>query len=641
MSGLFSAEVHVVSRDLDLDFDEVIGREASLALTTARGTRTFHGVCTEIEQLRVDKDGLATYALTVAPRLALLTQRKNHRVFQYMSELAIVRKLLSEWGIEHRALVDPSVHVGRKFRVQYGESDYDFIRRMLEDAGISFFFEDTGESTLLVLADEPQLAEVQHPGLRFHDQPGVTDGSFVTEVAVGRRTRPGTQTVGDLDYRRPSTQQPQLTVRRGLEGEARLEQFDFEPGAFLYEGGGGNATPAADDRGVARTNEAQGARKVDGRLLGRRQDASSVRFVTDVIELSPGMALSIVDHPHPAATASSLLVTRAILGGRHDGDWRVRVDSVGTDEPFRPQPSTSKPRVRGLESATVVGPGDEEIHTDEYARVRVHFHWDRESQRDETSSCWVPTNQPWAGAGFGAVNLPRIGQEVLVEFLGDDPDRPVVLGRVFTAENPPAYPMPAGMKLTGLIGKSSPALVAGAGITQFQIAELTSKSWSDPPFKATPPSPISPHTSDNAFVVGDAQGGDITYIQARRDLTILAKNKWTSVVGNYRGCYVGGNDDLHVKNKQQVDVGENLLVKVWHNQNIKVGELREEKIEGHAGISALSDLQIKSDGVIAYSAKTGIVAESDETVRLVVGTSQVIVNNTSIAIKADKVDINS
>jgi type VI secretion system secreted protein VgrG len=100
--------------------------------------------------------------------------------------------------------------------------------------------------------------------------------------------------------------------------------------------------------------------------------------------------------------------------------------------------------VRGLESATVVGPGSEEIHTDEYARVRVHFHWDRESQRDEASSCWIPTNQPWAGAGFGAVNIPRIGQEVLVEFLGDDPDRPVVLGRVFTEQNPPRLPDAGG-----------------------------------------------------------------------------------------------------------------------------------------------------------------------------------------------------
>jgi type VI secretion system secreted protein VgrG len=549
--------------------------------------------------------------------------------------------LLSEWGVEHRAVVDPSAHLGRKFRVQYGESDYDFIRRMLEDAGISFFFEDTGETTVMVLSDEPQLTEVRHPLLRFHDQPGVTDASFVTQVAVGQRTRPAKQTIGDLDYRRPSSQQPRLSARRGLPQEAALEQFDYEPGAFLYQGAGGGNTPSADDRGVARTNEQQGARKSEGRLLGRRQDAKTVRFVSDVIELSPGVALSVADHPHPAVTSSALLVTRAVLAGQHDGEWRVHIESVAATDPFRPQPTSTKPRVRGLESATVVGPGSEEIHTDEYARVRVHFHWDRESQRDEASSCWIPTNQPWAGAGFGAVNIPRIGQEVLVEFLGDDPDRPVVLGRVFTEQNPPGYPMPAGMRLTGLIGKSSPQLVAGAGISQFDISDMISKSWSEPAFKAAPPEPLSPHSSDNAFVVGDAQGGDITYIQARRDLTILAKNKWTTVVGNYRGCYVGGNDALHVKNKQQVDVGENQLVKVWHNQNIRVGELREEKIEGHAGISALSDLQIKSDGVIKYNAKTGILTESDETVRLQVGTSQVIVNNTSIAIKADKVEINS
>ncbi len=643
MSRLFRIEVAAVSSNPDIDFDEIIGKEARFSLSTASSRHAWTGICVEIDQIRVDKDNLATYSLVLVPRAYLLTQRKNYRIFQFKSEIDIVRQILGEWGVEHRVQVDSGSHLPRKYRVQYAESDFDFVCRMLEDAGISFHFEGSDDGTTMVLDDAPQTRELGFPLLAFHDKPEVGDTRFVTQVGVAQRTRPGKTTVGDLDYRRASTQQPRLSATGGLGQESVLEQFDYQPGAFLYQGSGGGNTPAADDRGASRTDESAGNRKTQGWLSGRRQDAMRASLESNELGLAPGAIFSISGHPHAAlGSGSSLLVTSASIEGEHDDDWRVEVEAVGTSAAFRPEHVTPRPKVKGLESATVVGPSGEEIHTDEYGRVRVHFHWDRESRRNEESSCWLPVNQPWAGASFGGVNLPRIGQEVLVEFLGGDPDRPMVVGRVFTQPNPPNYPMPEGKKITGIIGKVSPAMVMGAAseMRTWEFTDTFAKDWSSPEIKAQPPKPMSPYMNDNAFVLGDAQGEDITFIQARKDMNWLIKNNWTSVVGNYRGTFVGRDDMLKVRNKQKIEVKENQELRVVQSQFIEVVKLRDERVDKELALSVLSDAGVKTDGTAEYKAPKGICVQSEEAIVFKVKDSSITVTKPEIVISSPKVDIN-
>ncbi len=647
MSRLFTVKIRAVSRNLDIDFDAIIAKDAVFSLTTSEATKSWRGLVADMDQVRVDKDGLATYTLTLAPRAVVLTQRKNYRVFQFMSELDIVKKLLSEWGVPHRAKANEAVHKPRKFRVQYGESDFTFASRMLEDAGISFYFEDSGEETTLVLDDEPQQGDVTHPGLPFFDKPDVATSHFVTKVNIARRVRPGKMTIGDVDYRRASAQQPRQSATTGLPQEGLLEQFDHEPGAFLYQrlDAAGGHTPVADDRGASRTDESAGDRKTTNRLLGKRQDAQTVRFESSALDLAPGKILVIEDHPH-ASLGTSLLAAASHIEGNHDETWRVRVDSVPTDVPFRPEPVTPKPRIPGLESATVVGAESDEIHTDEYGRVRVHFHWDRESERDENSSCWVPTNQPWAGAGFGGINLPRVGQEVLVDFLDGDPDRPVVLGRVFTEHQPPPYKMPEGKKITGIVGKSSPAMVTGAAEDGMSNSDMGDQLGTyggvgdRQVFYAKPPEPFSPYVGDNAFLVGDTQGQDITFIQARKDFNILVKNKWTTVVGNYRGTRVGGQDRLWIKNKQKIDIKNEQALRVRGNQTIQVGKRRVENVKKDISLKVLSNLSMSTDGTMVYKAKQPIVLESYQVIRFEVGESSISVDQSTIIVDAKSVHLN-
>lgn len=648
MSRLFRVELTVVTKNLDVDFDGVIGLEASFSLQTTGSTRTWMGVCVEMDQIHVDRAGLATYTLSIAPRAYLLTQRKNYRIFQFKSELEIVQQILGEWGVAHRALADATSHIPRKFRVQYAESDFNFISRMLEDAGISFYFEDSGDGTTMVLDDNPQSREVRHERVVFHDQPS-TGQIFVTKVAVAQRTRPGKMTIGDLDYRRPSTQQPRLSATGGLPTEAALEHFEYEPGAFLYKADGGGSTPTADDRGASRTDQSAGNQKTTNRLLGKRQDAKRVSFESNLLDLGPGAILTIGNHPHAVVDASEgLLVTDAWVEGEHDGDWRVHVDAVDTAAPFRPEPITPKPRVHGLESATVVGPSSDEIHTDEYARVRVHFHWDRESGRDDQSSCWVPTNQPWAGAGFGGTVIPRIGQEVLIEFLGGDPDRPVVLGRVFTEHQPAPVKLPSGKTLTGLVGRSSPTLVLGSALNPSNIYTMQ-QAGPGPAFRAKPPADFAamhPKTStvwqrtNNAFLLEDKSGENLVFLQAEKDLHILVKNSWKTVVGNYRGTLIGNDDTLEVRNKQNINVMQHQQLRITGKQTITVDKDREEWVGKDLGLVVKKKAVIESKGVINHKAKQAIVIEADEAIVLKCGSSTITFTEKEIQLQSPKIDVN-
>ncbi|APR87477.1 VgrG protein [Minicystis rosea] len=159
--------------------------------------------------------------------------------------------------------------------------------------------------------------------------------------------------------------------------------------------------------------------------------------------------LTISGHPRGELAAPLLVESSRWTGRAVDGAWTHSIEARYTDVDYRPPMRTPKPRTLGIESATVTGPAGENIHTDEFGRVRVHFHWDRTGPSDERSSCWIPVSQSWAGAGFGAVSLCRVGQEVIVDFLGADPDRPVVLGRVFTTTMPPPYALPKYKMVSG------------------------------------------------------------------------------------------------------------------------------------------------------------------------------------------------
>ncbi|WP_063748807.1 type VI secretion system Vgr family protein [Chondromyces apiculatus] len=545
LSSLFSITLIVHSRNADIAFDDVVGQEANFELSHGPHSRTWTGICNHIQQLRVEEDGESSYELSIVPSLWLLTQRRNHRMFQQISELDIVKKLLGEWSIPFEEKLTET-YKPRKYRVQYGESDFAFMSRMLEDAGITFYFAAVKGKTTLILADAPQSNPLRKPKIRFHDDATMAGANeHVTGVRIGQRVRPGRYTVQDHDYRRPPSYKLSKTAdAAGGSVDSRLERFHYAPGAFLFRADKGDDSPVADDKGKARADDKEGEALTRKRLEAKRATGKLCTFSTDAHDLAPGMVMSMLDHPKSELGPNKkLLIVECSMSGTQNGEWMQHCEVVSAAAPYRPSLSATKPKVNGVESATVVGPAGEEIHCDEFGRVRVHFHWDRESKMDDNSSCWIHTSQPWGGAGFGGINLPRIGQEVIVDFLGGDPDRPIIVGRVYTNLQKVPYKLPDNKTQSGWKSNST----GGGG-------------------------------GYNEVMFEDAKGKELLSIQAEKDLKKLVKNNEDVTIGKNRTKRVKVNDSLTVGGNRTHMIAQNEQIKVGANQAVAVGVNRSTQV---------------------------------------------------------------
>ena len=548
MSALFEITLSAVSENPDIDFEAVVGQPASFVVRSGldpRQDRLFTGVLSHLQQVAVEDRGLSTYQITLVPTLWLLTQRRNHRMFQHLSELEIVRKLLDEWGIKYAEKITGEYRK-RKYRVQYGESDFAFLCRMLEDAGISFHFEARGEESVLVLNDAPQSSALRAPPIPYRENTMDGDVEHVTEVRIGRRVRPGKYTTRDHDYRRPASFHLAATAQEAGGVEEKLERFHYVPGSFLFESDKGDPTPAADDKGRYRTSESAAADLVKKRLDAKRAAAKTVSFSTNALDLAPGVVVSFLDHPKSeVGPGKRLLVLGSYMTGTHSGEWAHACEAISAEIPYHPPLETPKPRVIGVESATVVGPAGEEIHTDEFGRVRVHFHWDRESKMDDTSSCWIHVSQPWGGTGFGGTNLPRIGQEVIVDFLGGDPDRPIIVGRVYTNLQKTPYKLPDNKTQSGWRSRSSPG---GEG------------------------------DNYNEIMFEDKKGQELFRVQAEKDMSKLVKNDEDGTIGHDQTLSVGNDRSKTIGANELMQIGMNQVMSIGANQSTQIGESQDVKI---------------------------------------------------------------
>jgi len=543
ISKLFTVNLVVVTSNHNIDFDKVIGHPARFTMHHDTHERFWSGICSSLEQVAAEEEkNLSTYELTIVPALWFATQRRNYRMFQQISEPDIALKLLEEWEIKPEVKLT-ATYKKRKYRVQYGESDLTFMSRMLEDAGICFYFKQHEGETKMVLSDAPQSNEIRGKDLPFFDDVTTVKGECVTNVRLGKQVRPGKYTMRDHDYRRPANYKLVASHEAAsVDPEKKLERFHYTPGAFLFGTDKGEDTPHADDRGKARTDEREGQTLAQKRLEAKRSNACVITFDTNAPDLSAGSVMKMAGHPRDDLK-KPLLIVEVKHSGTPLGEWSHQCEARSAEAAFRPPLVTKKPKVSGVESATVVGPAGEEIHTDEFGRVRVHFHWDRESQMDEKSSCWIHVSQPWGGAGFGGVNLPRVGQEVLVDFLGGDPDRPIITGRVYTNLQKVPYKLPGSKTQSGWKSESSPG---GGGFNEIRFE--------------------------------DAKGEEHVFIRAEKDLKKVVQNNEDVTIGNNRTKLVNANDALTVlKNRTKMVQGSE-QVKVGQSQGVAVGLHRATQV---------------------------------------------------------------
>lgn len=474
LSMPFEAAIVAVSSDHDLDFDALLGRNARFAVDKGPlGARAWTGIVVSIEALpgSPDGEGLANYQLRIAPPLWLLTQSRSHRLFQHLTTPAIVAAVLAPYELEATFRLTGEPPPVLEIRVQHGETDFAFLSRLLEEAGLSYAFEDTPKGMELVVTDEPGRAEARPGAIPVLASPSPSSaGAYLCDLSLAGETRPGAATFSDYDARRPRFGMSHEAADGGP-SERRLLHEGYAPGAATVDTAGtpGEAsdTPVADAKSRARINEQEGHARARRTLEALRFEARRATFTTNAVDLAPGTVF-VARGSAALGESARLCVTRMSYEGSRDGTWRIGGAAAFARDPIRPPLRHSRPRLPGLESAIVVGPEGEEIHVDELGRVRVRFPWDREGHGEDHRSAWVRVDEAAAGAGFGTIAIPRVGEEVLVAFLEGDPDQPIVVGRAFNAANPPPYALPGAKTKSVWRSRSSPR---GSGYSELSFED--------------------------------------------------------------------------------------------------------------------------------------------------------------------------
>jgi type VI secretion system secreted protein VgrG len=581
LSAPFAVELVAVSGNADVELEELTGQRAVFAIATETSARRYHGVCVFAEQIEVEPRGVSTYVLHIAPQLALLGRRVNYRVFQHKNVREIVAEILDEWGVEHEWRIDAAEHPTLEYRVQYAETDLAFVGRILATEGISYFFEHSADASRLVLNDAPERGEPRADALPHAAGPEErTLGFHVSEVRVSQGLRSGQLRVRDYDARRATRYELAQQAAEGSDLERRLEIYQHRPGAFTTEGHDPSGTPAADDLGVARSDERHGARLARIGLEQERATRQLVSFGSNAIDLHTGSVFSIEGHPRADLRADRhLLVIELALYGAPSDPLHLSGQAVFTAQRYRPPREARTPRIHGLENAIVVGPGGEEIHTDEFGRVRVQFLWDRGGSFNERSSCWIRVSQGWAGGGFGMVALPRVGQEVLVSFLGGDPDQPIVVGRVYNATSVLPHALPENKTVSCWRSRSTPQ---SAGFNELRFED---KAGSEQVYL---------HAERDL----DEEVGHNHHLRVRAAESIRVGSSQSVSVGGKRTETIGNGDELVVREgDKMIDVldGDTIVTcengKIALENGIAFIRMLRDKIELHTGRGASLTLE--------------------------------------------------
>ena len=504
-----------------VDVTKVIGQPVTVTIADGNGgdARYINGVVSAFAQTGMDST-FVWYRAHIVPVLSLLTRRVDIRIFQQKSVTDVIEAVLKEGNVDYKLNVTGS-YQPLEYCVQYRETDFAFVSRLMEEYGIFYFFTHTNSKHTLVLGDGSSAHQpcAGQETARFHSTTsGSSDEDTVSSWELQHEFRTGKYTLTDYNMETPSTSltvSEPTTVKLG--DNDKYEAYDF-PGDYGKKSDG--------DALVRVRMQEQEARTVVG------SGSSSCRA------FSSGSRFTLSEHPQSGNDGQYVLTVvshSASNGSFVSGNsgpaphyWNT-FTCIPFATPFRPERVTPRPMAYGLQSAVVVGSSGEEIWVDKYGRVKVQFFWDRQGKKNEQSSCWVRVAQPWAGKNWGFVAWPRMGQEVLVAFESGDPDRPIIVGSLYNAEMMPPYALPANQTQTGIKSRSS----KGGGTDNF-----------------------------NELRFEDKKGSEEVHVQAEKDLTTVVKNNETRDVRSTRTTTIQSDDTKTIKKGKEattLEEGDQLI----------------------------------------------------------------------------------
>ncbi|EBJ5653325.1 type VI secretion system tip protein VgrG [Salmonella enterica] len=482
-----------------------------------------------------------TYELRMEPWLKLLTHTSDYKAFQNKTVVDILDEVLAEYPypVEKRLVESYPV---RTWQVQYGETDFDFLQRLMQEWGIYWWFEHSEDSHTLVLADaiSAHKACPDSPLVEWHQEGLKLDKEFIHTITANESLRTGQWVLDDFDFTKPRSLLANTVANPRETGHATYEHYEW-PGDYF--------------------DKSEGEMLTRIRMEAQRSPGSRVLGGGNIRTLMTGYTFTLENYPTAEVNQEYLLMQTLLFvqdNAQHSGQdqhftFFTRFELHPTREVFRPQRTVSKPHTKGPQSAIVTGPAGQEIWTDQYGRVKVQFGWDRYGKMDENSSCWIRVSYPWAGKGFGMIQIPRIGQEVLVDFKNGDPDLPIIVGRTYNQDTMPPWGLPGMASQSGIFSHS---LYGGP-------------------------------TNGNMLRFDDKTGAEEVKFHAEKDLNTTVKNNETHTVmvdrtktiiknetnsiGEDRNTTVTKNDGLSVKLAQTINIGTTYRLDVGDQFTLRCG----------------------------------------------------------------------
>ena len=440
ISRLYSFHLNLISENHSISFKDIIGKNVTISVALADGkTRYFNGIVSEFSQSRAEEQGkaeilLSYYTATVVPWLWLLTRTTDSRIFQNMTVPEIVEKVFVDKKLKDFKLNLKGTYKKREYCVQYRETDFNFISRLLEDEGIFYFLQHEDGKHTLMLADAPgehQLCPEQGTARCRPHEEGVYNEDMIDTLLVKQEIRAGKYTLNDYNFETPKTSLKTEVPSNQKLGPEEREYYDY-PGGYGKKSEGDSLANVRMQEEEAKITTFHGTCNCRAFTSGYRFKLED--FYRDDMNNKEYVLTSI---KHEGSQTYSRFDTE------EEQTYKNEFTCIPFDVPYRHPRNTPKPFVQGAQTAIVVGPRGEEIYPDKYGRVKVQFHWDREGKNNESSSCWIRVSQVWAGAGWGAMHIPHVGHEVIIDFIEGDPDRPIITGCVYNGNNKPPDELPA------------------------------------------------------------------------------------------------------------------------------------------------------------------------------------------------------
>ncbi len=563
VSRLFEYQIVCVSKQNDLSANDMLGKPVVVSLDLGNNaTRWFHGMAAAFGiDGREDVDRY-TYRITVRPWLWMLTRSADLRIFQNKSALDIIKQVLGEYPNVSVTVKATGSYKPRVYCVQYRETDFNFVSRLMEEEGIYYWFDHSADKHDMVLADNAgahdTMAGFEQAVFRV-EQDALGKQAVISTWHMRHEVQSGKVTLRDYDFEHPQTDlTTEKEVSNRQHAEAKHEVYDY-PGRYAVKGDGTERAGVRLDELAGRFGRFTGEGNTPGLFAGRK--------------------FKLKEHPRADQEADYIvLATQIDLAQSGDrttsgpSGFLCRFTAQRFDEPLRPARTSRKPTVAGPQTAKVVGKGDPgDIFTDEFGRVKVQFHWDRLGKKDDSSTCWMRVSSPWAGNGFGMIALPRLGQEVVVDFLEGDPDQPIITGRVHNAEQKPPYELPANASVSTVKSRSVKGGTADFNELRFE----------------------------------DKKGSEYVLFHAQKDRLEFVEKIFFSEIGE---------DEHRTVKKDRKE-------KIDGEHHLSVTKDVKQKFSGKFNLETVKDILLKAGGL--FSLKTGkdIAAESGTAVSFKSGTA--------------------